>query len=209
MKSSQPVSVEIVLDVACVWSYLGYSRFARALQRFRDSGATAEVAFRPFQVDPRASYEGEPLVAVLTRNFGSVAALEQSSSSAFAGSDGVEIDIERGVHANTLRAHALIAAAVAQGRGEQIVPRLFRAYHVAGLNVGDLAVLAAIADETGVDFADTDTRAVQVEADRIRRSGVQGVPLFVFRGGESLSGARSEEDYFQALFRTSVAAERS
>src|ERR1051326_759618 len=64
------MKVEVVLDIACVWSYLGYTCFARAVERHRDGGDEVDVVFRPFQVDPDANPRGEPLRDVLRRNFG-------------------------------------------------------------------------------------------------------------------------------------------
>jgi predicted DsbA family dithiol-disulfide isomerase len=199
MKPQQTAQVEIVLDIACVWSYLGYSRFTRAVSEFRASGGVAEVTFLPFQIDPYASTEGKPLVDVLIRNFGSVEALEKAHSSSFAAEDGVELDINRVIHANTLGAHALIATATEQGLGEQMVTRLFTAYYVDGLNVADPSTLATLAKELGVQFQDPDTDAVRAKVVEVQRGGVQGVPVFIMNGSPAFSGAKSQNEYLAAL----------
>jgi predicted DsbA family dithiol-disulfide isomerase len=199
MKSPQTVSVEIVLDIACVWSYLGYTRFSRVVSELREQGASIDVTFVPFQVDPRASFEGEPVVEVIKRNFGSVDAAEKSGSDEFAGPEGVEIDITTSVHANTLRAHALIANAAEQGLAEPMVARLFRAYHAEGRNVGDLDALASLAAEVGVTVGSLDTGAVQQRVAQVRQAGVHSVPLFVVNGRPAVSGSASQARFRETL----------
>jgi predicted DsbA family dithiol-disulfide isomerase len=204
VKPAQTVSVEIVLDIACVWSYLGYTRFSRVVSELRDSGTKIDVKFHPFQVDPRSTYEGEPVVEVLKRHFGSVDAVE-SNSREFTGPEGVPIDIQTSIHANTLRAHALVANAAEQGLAEPMVTRLFSAYHAEGRNVGDVATLTELATEVGVEVGVLDTDAVEAKIAQVRESGVRGVPLFIVNGSPDISGSASR-DTFRRTLQSAAAA---
>lgn len=191
--------VEIVLDPACVWSYLAYTRFTRVALRYRAGGGLLEVTFRPFQVDPDAPVAGEPLRDVLGRQFGAAADERKSALTALAAREGIEVDFENSLHTNTFDANRLIAQAAGQDLGEQMVARLFRAYQVEGLNVADLNTLAKLATEVGVTMTDGGAGELRAELGRVRRSGIAGVPVFVFEGGSTLSGAQSEDNLSEAL----------
>ena len=77
-----------------------------------------------------------------------------------------------------------------------VAERLFTGYFAKGEDVGDAAVLGAIARECGVaadlnDAALAD--AVGDEEEASRAAGVQGVPLISFRGQVVSEGAAPEE----------------
>ncbi|MFF5213543.1 DsbA family protein [Streptosporangium sp. NPDC000396] len=52
------VKAQIVVDVICSHSYLGYTRFARAANRLRAEGVGVTVEFLPFELAPGASTDG-------------------------------------------------------------------------------------------------------------------------------------------------------
>ena len=203
------VRVDAVIDIACVWSYLTFARLARAARRFRDDGGAVEIAFHPFQVDPAAPSPGEPLVDHLRRSFGPAAEAKQESFAALAARDGLRMNFRGGFHANTFEGHRLIAQAQAQGRGEEMVDRLFRAYHEEGMDISRAATLGDLAAQVGVTFDDSGAEQLRQELARIRRAGVSGeaisgVPVLVFDGGRELHGSQSEESLLDALRRTTT-----
>ncbi|WP_019807458.1 DsbA family oxidoreductase [Saccharomonospora halophila] len=191
--------VALVLDIACVWSYLGYARFARAAARHRAAGRTIEVAFRPFQVAPHAPTAGEPLTEVHDRDLGPDAADKVAHVRALFDADGTELHFDRAVFANTFDAHRLIAVAAHQGRAEDMVTSLFHAYFVDGHNIADEHTLRDLAAETGVVWSDDGTDAVRSELQRTRDDGITTVPRFSVEGGPVLIGAQSEDALFAAL----------
>ncbi len=79
-----------------------------------------------------------------------------------------------------------------------LVERLFRAYFIEGRDIGDQAVLAAIAGEAGFDSAAARTLldsaegadAIVLMDQRAREIGVQGVPFFIFNQHIAVSGAQ-------------------
>jgi predicted DsbA family dithiol-disulfide isomerase len=191
--------VEIVLDIACVWSYLGYTRFTRAAEQYRAEGGEVDVAFRPFQVDPSASAHGQPLLDVLRSQLGADVEGKTSYFALLAARDGLEMNFNRAVHPNTLEAHRLIAQAESQGLGDQMVERLFRACHTDGLNIGDIDTLAELATEIGVTDSGSGADQLRAELDLVRSLGISGVPVFRFPDGLSLTGAQSQEALLDAL----------
>ncbi|MFC6886694.1 MULTISPECIES: DsbA family oxidoreductase [Actinomadura] len=186
--------VEIVLDVPCVWSYFAFTRFERVAERFRARGGVLDVGFLPYRLAPDATVEGEPKTEVLRRAFGDGTSDAIAGITAKAAEEGLTFRHEGAVMSNTFDAHRLIAVASAHGRGEAMVERLFRAHHTDALNVADPATLRSLAAEIGVPWSDGaaagETRAA---LERVRASGVRGVPVFLIGGRPPLAGAQSEE----------------
>ncbi|MFI7441823.1 DsbA family oxidoreductase [Nonomuraea indica] len=193
------MKVRIVLDILCSWSYLGLTRFGRAAERFRAEGGRVEVEFLPFHLDPTASPAGMPLKERLVQRFGAAVLDGLEHMTKVAASDGLRLDYEHAIATHTGQAHGLIAVASAQGRGEQMAERLFRAHFTDGLNVGDPTVLHRLADEIGVAWNGEDATSVSSGLRLVRELGVTGVPVFIFNGGEVLSGAQSEEVFLDSL----------
>lgn len=200
-QANQPtLRINVVLDIACVWSYLRYARFLRVVERHRAAGGTIELIFRPFQVAPTAPVGGEPLSEVHKRDFGVDAAQREARMTALAAQDGVEMNFDRAVFANTFEAHRLIALSAEQGRAEAMVERLFRAYFTDGLNVADPNTLMTLAAELGVAWShDVGSDIVRTELMRVRSSAITAVPLFIVDGGHILDGAQPEETLLSAL----------
>ncbi|WP_329215657.1 DsbA family oxidoreductase [Streptomyces sp. NBC_01485] len=209
---STTVRVRIALDVICVHSFLGYTRFTRAADRLRAEGHRVQVEFLPFELAPGAGTEGEPLLPVLERVFGPQAVRQTLLFAEQVAAEGLELRYERAVATGTFEAHRLIARAARQGRAEQMVERLFRAHFTDGLHIGDGATLALLAEEVGVTADDSgsgaagtapDTAAeadrLQTELDRVRRLGVTGVPVFFIDGAQPLTGSQSEAGLLAAL----------
>ena len=102
---------------------------------------------------------------------------------------------------DTLDSHRLIRWAEAAGVQDDVVERLFIAYFENGEDIGDIRVLADIADLSGMDGrevadlldTDADLALVQREDQIAREMGVTGVPAMIFGGKLAVSGAREPE----------------
>ncbi|MFK4266226.1 DsbA family oxidoreductase [Streptomyces milbemycinicus] len=196
--------VEISMDLVCVRCYLGFTRLLRAARHHRSDGGEADVVIRPFQAEPDApSAGGEPLFEVWRRTRGEAFVQQVASDTSFGVADGLELHFERALFTNTFEAHRLVARASAQGLGERMAERLFRAYFTDGLLISDRTTLARLAAETGVvaDHTVNDTAELRAELDRVRALGVQvdTVPYVAFEDGTVLEGAQPEDAYRAAL----------
>nr|AHW57793.1 putative oxidoreductase [Streptomyces sp. PGA64] len=191
--------VEFVLDLMCAHSYVGFARLSRAARRYRDQGGEVRVVFRPFQVVPDAPAEGRPLYDVHKEVFGEEEARTIAADTSFGAADGIEAHFDRAVHVNTFEAHRLLAVASAQGRGEQMAERLFRAYLTDGLDIGDADTLRRLAAETGVEPVTGGAEELRARLAEVRRAGVTSVPQFLFDTGRTISGAQPEDTFRTAL----------
>ncbi|MEV1171056.1 DsbA family oxidoreductase [Nonomuraea sp. NPDC049784] len=193
------MKVEIFSDVVCPWCYIGHTRFAKAAERFRAKGGTIDVTMRPYQLNPDAPVEGEPLIPALERKFGPNARQMVQRVTDAASGEGLAMDYDHAVNANTFEAHRLIEVATRQGRGKEMTERLFRAYFSEGLNVADADVLAKLAVEASVDDGGEGSEQVREQLGRARELGISGVPLFLFEGKYAVSGAQPEEAFAAAI----------
>lgn len=190
--------VELALDLVCARCYIGFTRFRRAARRHRGD---VEVAFLPFQAAPDAPAVGEPLFEVHKRHLGEATARHIASDTTLGAADGLELNFRRAVFTHTFDAHRLLAHAAAQGRGERMAERLFRAYFTDGLRLSDRPTLARLAAETGVVTDDTGADGLRAALARVRDLGIDAdsIPVFRFRDGTVLQGEQPEEAYAAAL----------
>jgi predicted DsbA family dithiol-disulfide isomerase len=209
------IAIDIVSDVVCPWCYIGKRHVEQAISQWREKHPDGAVNIRwhPFQLNPDQPPEGTDRREYIETKFGGPQrAKEVYARVAAAGRNaGLELNFD-GIkrQPNTLAAHALIAYAQMADDGahaDAVTERLFKAYFVDGVFIGDVDVLVAIAVECGLDEAST--RAVitqQVTRDQVaaqdasvREQGVSGVPYFVFNNKVALSGAEPPEVMLRAM----------
>ena len=203
----EPLSIDVISDVVCPWCYVGKRRLEQAV-------AAAEIPlvirWRPYQLDPTIPPEGTPRRQYLEQKFGSAERIEQIHQTirAAGAAEGIRFAFERiEVSPNTLDAHRLVRWADATGAQDRIVEALFRAYFIEGRDIGDRAVLAAIAASAGMErdavsgrlASEEDRNAVLAEIDSARRLGVTGVPTFILAGRYGLVGAQPAEEIARAV----------
>jgi predicted DsbA family dithiol-disulfide isomerase len=194
--------VDMVSDLICPWCFVAKRRVEKAAEIL---GKKVEIHWLPFELNADMPVDGLDRRMYRSAKFGS---WEQSQRlDARVAAAGAEVGIafrhdRMRRTPNTLRGHALLAAALRQGLETQdrIAERLFQAYFVNGEDVGDPAVLLSVAREVGVsaitrveDF-DSPELTDDVKAEERRVSGgIRGVPQISFDGQVLASGAQHED----------------
>ena len=88
------------------------------------------------------------------------------------------------------------------GRADEVVEALFAAHFADGRDIGDNAVLVAVATSCGLGrqrnawtMLQSDAELDAIHADNLRahRLGINGVPCFVIGGRHAISGAQEPE----------------
>ena len=190
--------IEIVSDLICPWCLIGKRRLDRALAQRPE--IAAEIVWHPFQLNPNMPREGIDREAYVAMKFGSRerAAQVYARVSATAANDGIPMALEKIKRTpSTLDGHRLVSFAARQGLGTAMTEALFEAYFVEGENIGDHAVLTRKAEAVGLNAAeaaaylasDEDLETIRSADLAARRSGIDGVPRFVFDRRYVLSGA--------------------
>jgi predicted DsbA family dithiol-disulfide isomerase len=202
------VEIEVYSDVVCPWCYVGTTRLDAALASY-DGEAT--LRWRAFQLDPDASRPAA-LLAWLSRRVGGddLARMALTSVTTIAESEGLQIDVDRAVIADTFDAHRLLwfadlPEAVVFGAHADTQPQLARALsraHFAdGLDISSHDVLATLADAVGLDtdrvhrlLSSTEgTADVRAQLAYAHDIGIISVPTFVFAGTYVVTGAQTTQ----------------
>jgi predicted DsbA family dithiol-disulfide isomerase len=197
------MQIDVISDTVCPWCFIGKRRLARALALRPD--IAFEVKWRPYRLDPTLPREGMERQAYMRLKFGDdpQKIVEMHKQIIAEGAkDAIEFDfaaIRR--RPDTLDSHRLIRWAEAAGVQDEVVERLFIGYFENGEDIGDLRVLADIADLCGMDGvevaelleSDADRALVEREDRLAHEMGVTGVPAMIFGGRLAVSGAREPE----------------
>jgi len=200
--------IDIVSDVICPWCFIGKRRLETALSL--RPALTADITWRPFQLNPEMPPEGMERRAYLAAKFGSGAQAERiyANITEVGAGIGVEFAFDRIRRTpNTRDAHRLIRWAAAQGKSDAVVEALFRAYFTQGRDLGDRSVLSDIAETAGLDAAEArrwldgaaEIEPVLAEDRGARRLGINAVPCFIFERHYAVSGAQ-EPEFFLPIF---------
>jgi predicted DsbA family dithiol-disulfide isomerase len=201
-----PLTVDVWSDTVCPWCWLGKRRFEAALRQRPD--LAVEVRWHPFELNADMPPEGADRREYLQRKFGDPDRFKDAQQQLIQLGAAVGIDYRFALATrmpNTRGSHVL--ARLAGERQSDVVERLFAAYFHEGRDVGDPAVLAAIAGEAGLDAAAVRARldaradhaAIEQEERQAYGMGISGVPFFVFAGKWAVSGAQETDAFVRAL----------
>jgi predicted DsbA family dithiol-disulfide isomerase len=200
------VDIQVWSDVICPWCYLGKRRLEKALSEFP---AEVKVTYRAYQLDPSPVPQGLPIKEALAAKFGGPARADQMFDhvTSVAAADGLTLDFDRAIAANTFDAHRLIAWATVQDRQADMLDALQRAHFQDGVDVGSRPALAAVAAGIGLDRdaaltyleSDAGTGAVNADLNEARELGITSVPTFVVDGKYAIQGAQETATLVAAL----------
>jgi predicted DsbA family dithiol-disulfide isomerase len=200
------VDIQVWSDVICPWCYIGKRRLERALAEFPGD---ATVTFRAFQLDPSPAPHPLPIKEALAAKFGGRERAEQMFAhvTALAAGDGLRLDFDRAIAANTFDSHRLIAWAAGQGRQAGMLDALQRAHFTDGVDLGSRPALAGVAGSLGLDpnaalsylASGAGTDAVNADVAGAHDFGITSVPTFVIDGKYAVQGAQEPSTLLSAL----------
>ena len=206
--------IDFISDIVCPWCVVGLGGLEAALGRLKEEGITAEIVFRPIELNPGMAPEGENIVEHIGRKYGSTP--EQSAANremirARAAEVGFDMRMDEASRIwNTFDAHRLLAwaAATAGPAGQKALKQaLFAANFTEGRNISDRAVLAEVAGAAGLEAEEAaavlaDGRyadEVRAEQGLWRGRGINAVPAVVVEGKWLISGGQPAGVYEEAL----------
>lgn len=204
----QPLRIDIISDVMCPWCIIGYRQLAQALE---ETGAPHEVHWHPFELNPEMPPEGQNMREHIVEKYGSTpeqSAQSRAQMTALGADLGFDFRFSDAMRMhNTFAAHQLLHWADQQGRKHDLKMALFTAHFTNRRDLSDIAVLADVAGEIGLDrdealavledrrFAD----AVREQEKFWLRQGIQGVPAVIFDRKHLVTGAQGVENYTSIL----------
>jgi predicted DsbA family dithiol-disulfide isomerase len=210
------LTITITSDFICPWCMVGERRLERALATL-PSGASVKRQWRPFELNPDMPAAGMDRKIYRTLKFGS---WERSQALDAHTVDATKEDDVAFNYAaitktpNTLLAHRLMWLAEKEGRADAMADAIFSAYFEQGRDIGDIATLADVAAEKGMDRAkvaaflagDEGTAEVRDAERAAHAQDTRSVPLFNIEG-ELISGAQPTEVFVAALNRAVARAD--
>lgn len=204
------MKVEIWSDFVCPFCYIGKRHFEKALETFPHKEHIV-IEYKAYELDPYADKNPKQTVhESLAHKY------EMSIEEAKEMSEGVRTrasyvgltyDFDGMKPTNTFDAHRVTKLASSQGREEEMIERLLKAYFTESEHIGDHDTLVKLASEIGLnkndvkkvlvskDFSDE----VRYDENVARQIGVQGVPFFVFNEEYAISGAQPIDYFIEAL----------
>lgn len=193
-----PLAITVISDVICPWCFIGSRRLAQVLDGMREEIAP-RIDYRPYLLDATVPPEGADLRDRLRRKYGidpegMFRRIEQAARDT-----GIPLDFST-VHRtpNTIPAHTLLRHAGARGTQLALSDALFTSYFLEGQDISDPEVLATLGVRHGFTAeearalvtSEAEAEATRAEAFGASRSGVSGVPFFIFGGKVAFSGAQ-------------------
>ena len=196
------IKLDIMSDPICPWCYIGKAHLDRALADHPDH--PFQIEWHPFQLNPDMPKAGMDRRAYLEGKFGGKEGAVRAYAPVVehAQKAGLKINFEAMQRTpNTLDAHRFIHWAGIEGRQTAAVSALFQAYFVDARDIGDVEVLADIADALEMDAAvvtrllssDVDEQSIRDRDSHSRQMGVNSVPTFIVGGKHAVPGAQPPE----------------
>jgi predicted DsbA family dithiol-disulfide isomerase len=211
------MQIDVISDTVCPWCFIGKRRLMRAMEQ--RPNIPFDVKWRPYRLDPAVPKGGMDRQAYMRAKFGDdpMRIVEMHKLIAAEGAkEGIEFDFAAITRRpDTLDSHRLVRWAEAAGVQDEVVERLFIAYFENGEDIGDIRILADIADLCGMDGvdvarmleSDTDIAMVEREDQIAHEMGVTGVPAMIFGNRLAVSGAREPEVLLSVIDRVTEMAD--
>jgi predicted DsbA family dithiol-disulfide isomerase len=200
------VDIQVWSDVVCPWCYIGKKRLEKALAEY---AGEVTVTFRAYQLDASPVPPGMPIKQAMAAKFGGGDRADQMFGhvTQVGAGDGLTLDFDRAIAANTFDTHRLIAWAAGQNRQADLLDALQRAHFTEGVDLGSPEALAGVAGRIGLDEAaaldylrsGAGADAVNADLAEARELGISSVPTFVIDGKYAVQGAQESATLLAAL----------
>jgi predicted DsbA family dithiol-disulfide isomerase len=196
------IQIEMFSDFICPFCYIGFETIRKLKPEFN-----LDIRWRGFQIHPEWPAEGMPASEFRREINPETRRAIWDRIQAMAEAAGFSMKPPETLTNSRLALEAAEYAAE-RGKGEAFEERVYRAYFNDGLNIGQLAVVADLAADVGIDRDELSeaiasnryTMRLKNNTMAARNRNVDGVPTF-FVGEYPLVGAQSEDTMRQILSR--------
>ena len=196
-------TLTVVSDPICPWCYIGKARLDLALKEIQPE-ISLRVEWNPFELNPSLPKKGIDRADYLRIKFGSTSSAKKIYEQILinAEADELELNLEAIKKTpNTRDAHKLILSANSPKLQNLIVSKLFEAYFILGIDIGEANNLLDIAVKSGFQRSEAENILIDSELnsrvetleEQASNLGIMGVPAFLYNGHYLFSGAQSAE----------------
>lgn len=196
----QQIKIDLVSDIACPWCAIGYARLQQALDLLPN--ISAELEWHAFLLNPDKNAPQQPILEALSKMYGrdiNELRATQENMITIATELGLNFaKIQQRSTCNTFDGHRLVKWAATQQKADAMKLALFDAYFGQAKNVADHQVLAACAEQAGLDKAAASKvlasneyeTAVNDDITKYQQAGISSVPAFIINNKYLISGAQ-------------------
>lgn len=209
-REASRLRIDIWSDFACPFCYIGKRNLEKALEELEIVGKV-DIVFHSFQLDPDAKKDNQSsILEILSKKY----KIDKDESQRMidrvvdmAKDVGLNYNYDKVVETNTFDAHRLVHYAKEENKDEEIIERLFKAYFIEGLDIGDIETLARISKESGLDREGAMevlgkggySAKVNSDKDLAKELGITSVPFFVINNKTAIPGAQSSHVFLKVL----------
>ena len=210
------LQIDFLSDVVCPWCVIGLKSLEAAIANAADV-VTAEIHFRPFELNPGMAVAGENVAEHIARKYGADPERSKATRDLIR-SSAAELGFTMATNAdsriwNTFDCHRLLHWAHEQGRQHALKMALFTAHFTEQKSLADTETLVSAAIAAGLDgdaaraIVTGDAYATEVRADerQWREQGIDAVPAIVIDGRYLITGGQPVASFEKVLRR--IAAE--
>lgn len=215
---SAQLKIDIVSDVSCPWCIVGYQSLSLALAKLQPK-LSANIAWKPFELNPKMSAEGQHLGEHLHEKYGSTKE-EVAHAKNMLTERGAEIGFtfnyqKNGRIYNTFNAHRLLYWASEFAKQTELKLALFELYFTQGGNPSNTEDLLKTVVKAGLPVEEARNilesgryaKEVREEEQKYVQMGVQSVPTFIVNDKYKITGGQPVEEFVAILLK--IVAEES
>lgn len=202
------MQLDVYHDIACPWCRIGKAHLQDAIAQW-DADDPVTITYHPFFLNANIPAEGIDFEQYMLAKGNYRMALEDffTAPREMGKQAGITFNFEAIEYAvNTLHAHRLVSFVVEDAQ-PTLIDALYAAYFEHGQNVGDIDVLADIAERQGHDRDEIYTRLMSAENRNIvqksmhhaHQIGITGVPFFVINKRLAFSGAQTAKTIVRVM----------
>lgn len=203
------IKIDVVSDVVCPWCYIGKRRLENAVAAASDK-YTFDITYHPFELNADTPPSGVNQREHLAEKFGGDDRYESitSHTSGVAREEGIDMNFERQrVLPKTRKAHALIFAALNEGKQLAVAEAMFKAYFTDGVDMSQDENLIATAVSAGLSTAAAEValhskevmKSIADQEREMQNLGIRGVPFYIFNSEYGVSGAQPSETFLKVF----------
>ena len=213
----QRFKIDIVSDVSCPWCVIGYKSLSQALVKLVPE-VTADIAWLPFELNPKIPAEGQHLGEHLHEKYGSSnTEIDQMRSMIAERGSAVGFRFnftDDGRIYNTFNAHRLLYWARQFDKQTELKLALFGLYFTEGGNPSNSEELIKIAAQVGLQpdearkiiASDQFAQEVREEEAKYHAMGIHSVPTLIINDKHMITGGMPVENFVASL--TQIIAEK-
>lgn len=192
------MKIEVWSDFVCPYCYIGRRRLELALgnMAFKDN---VIIKYKSYELDPKSQKTQKSTTDNIKRM--NERLVDQAAEV------GLTYNVASMQYTNTFDAHRVAKLAAKQGKGNDMVERLFQAFFTEGELLSDHETLIKLAQEVGIDSKDVKeilhsrkfTSIVRDDEEEALQMEVIEAPFFVFNESYAISGAQPLDVFKEVL----------